>query len=154
MFLQKRQIDGVRFAEPFSVSCNAGWIPLPVLQKNAMEVCFIDQPVADVAPLRERYQGRSVRSLYSCALALAHKSLPQPDIGGTRKVDLRKAPPIDVISLVDVLDGKVDRAKIAGKIVIFGYDGSKAVTFDTRIGKLTAHRVFMANLLVLEQGEK
>jgi hypothetical protein len=37
------------------VSCKAGWIPLPELQKHAAGVNFIDQPVVDVAPIRERY---------------------------------------------------------------------------------------------------
>lgn len=138
----------------FAVSCKAGWIPLPVLQKNATDVCFIDQPVADIALLKERYQGRSVKSLYSCALALAHKPAPQADASGTRKIDLRKAPAVHAISLIDVLDGKVNRANFAGKIVILGYEGPKAPIFDTQVGKLSAHRVFMANLLVLEQGDK
>ena len=136
----------------YAVSCKAGWIPLPGLQKNAARVCFIDQPVADVAPLRERYQGRSVKTLYSCALELARKSVPQADATGKRKIDLSKAPKFDPISLVDVLDGKVNRADFAGKIVILGYDGPKSPMFDTPIGRLSAHRVFMANLLVLEMG--
>jgi len=138
----------------FAVSCKSGWIPLPVLQANAVDVCFIDQPVVDVAPLKERYQGRAVKTLYSCALTLANKRAPPADATGTRKVDLRKAPSIEPISLIDVLDGKANRANFAGKIVILGYEGPKAPTFETQIGKLSAHRAFMDNLLVLEQGEK
>ena len=134
----------------FAFTCKAGWIPLPPLQKNAANVCFIDQPLVDVAPLLERYQGRAVKTLYGCALELAHKAVPAADAAGTRKVDLAKAPRFDVISLVDVLDGKIDRARIAGKIVVFGYEGPKAGMFDTAIGRVTAHRVFMANLLALE----
>ena len=73
------------------------------------------------------------------------------DAGGIRKVDLAKAPRIDAISLIDVLDGKTERGKIAGKVVVFGYDGHKAPMFDSVIGRLSAHRLFMVNLLVLEQ---
>ena len=155
----KSNILEKRFSTPadtkttYAVSCNAGWIPLQVLQKNAVEVCFIDQPVADLAPLRERYQGRAVKTLYSCALELARKFVPQPDASGKRKIDLRKAPRFDAISLIDVLDGKANRADFTGKIVVFGYDGSKSTMFDTAIGKLSAHRVFLANLLILELGE-
>lgn len=117
----------------YAASCKAGWIPLPVLQKNAASVCFIDQPVVDAAPLRERYQGRSVKTLYSCALELAGKSVPQADATGKRRIDLRKAPRIDAISLVDVLDGKVNRADFAGKIVILGYDGTHVRHTDWKI---------------------
>ncbi|MCY7389335.1 MAG: CHASE2 domain-containing protein [Burkholderiales bacterium] len=134
----------------FAVTCSAGWIPLPRLQKSAANVCFIDQAVADAAPMLERYQNRAVKSLYVCALELARKPVRVADAGGTRKVGLAKAPRLDVISLVDVVDGKIDRARIAGKIIVFGYDGAKASMFDTAIGRISAHRVFMANLLALE----
>ena len=145
-----------RFSAPittqmnFSVTCNAGWIPLPSLQKNAANVCFADQVAVDAATMLERYQNRAVKSLYICALEMAGKPLPTANAGGTRKVDLTKAPKFDVISLVDVLDGKIDRKRIAGKIIVFGYEGPKAVMFDTAIGRISAHRAFMANLLALE----
>ncbi len=135
----------------FAVSCKSGWIPLPVLQSKAADVCFIDQSVPDTAPILERYQGRAVKSLYTCALALAGKPGPVADAGGIRKIDLAKAPRIDAISLIDVFDGKTERGKIAGKVVVFGFEGPKAPMFDSSIGRLTAHRLFMANLLVLEQ---
>ncbi len=136
----------------FGAACKAGWIPLPKLQKPAADVCFIDQPVAEVVPLLERYQDRAVKSLYGCALAMASKPLPAGDRSGSLKVDLRKSPRYDVISLVDVLEGKVDRARIAGKVVVFGYEGKLAAMFDTAIGRLSAHHGFMANLLALEAG--
>jgi hypothetical protein len=134
-----------------AVSCKSGWIPLAQLQRNAANVCFVDQPVGDVVPLLEHYQGRAVKVLYACALELAKKPVPVADANGTRKVDLAKVPLFDVISLVDVLEGKVDRARIAGKIVVFGYEGSEAPMFDTTIGRISAHRVFMLNLLAMEQ---
>ncbi len=134
----------------FAVTCEAGWIPLPQMQKNAANVCFIDQQVVDMAPMLERYQHRAVKTLYVCALELAGKPVPVANSRGVRKIDLANAPRFDVISLVDVLDNKVDRARIAGKIVVFGYDGSKAAMFDTAIGRISAHRVFMANLVALE----
>ena len=134
----------------FAVTCKAGWIPLPILQKNAAGVCFVDQPAVDAATILERYQNRAVKSLYVCALELAGKPVPIADAGGTRKVDLAKAPRLDVISLVDVLDGKIERARLAGKIVVFGYEGPKATMHDTAIGRISAHRAFMANLLALE----
>ena len=145
-----------RFSTPatkqmnFAVTCNAGWIPLPNLQTNAANVCFVDQVEVDAATMLERYQNRAVKSLYVCALELAGKPVPVADAGGTRKVDLAKAPQFDVISLVDVLDGKIDRARIAGKIVVFGYEGPKATMHNTAIGRISAHRAFMANLLALE----
>ena len=135
----------------FAVSCKSGWIPLPVLQSTAADVCFIDQSVPDTAPIHERYQGRAVKSLYTCALALAGKSATSTGLTSAPWMDLYEAPRIDVISLIDVLDGKTERGKIAGKVVVFGYEGPKAPMFDTAIGRHSAHRLFMVNLLVLEQ---
>lgn len=135
----------------FTVTCKSGWIPLAQLQRNAADVCFIDQPAIDVALWLERYQGRAVKTLYACALALAKKSVPAADDNGTRKVDLTKVPRFDVISLVDVLDGKIERARITEKIIVFGYEGSKTAMFDSTIGRISAHRVFMLNLRAMEQ---
>ncbi len=135
----------------FAVTCKSGWIPLAQLQRNAADVCFIDQSVADVAPLLERYQGRAVKTLYTCALALAKKPVPAAVGNGTRKVDLAKVSRLDVISLVDVLDGKIDRARVTDKIIVFGYEGSKAAMFDSTIGRISAHRAFMLNLRAMEQ---
>ena len=134
----------------FGMTCRAGWIPLPKLQKPAADVCFIDQPAIDVVPSLERYQDRAVKSLYGCALAMAGKPMPAADRSGSLKVDLRKSTRYQVISLLDVLDGKVERAKIEGKVVVFGYDGKLAEMFDTPIGRLSAHHGFMAILLALE----
>ena len=136
----------------FGATCKSGWIPLPMLQKPAADVCFIDQPAVDIVPLLERYQDRAVKSLYGCALAMAGKAMPAADRSGSLKVDLRKSPRYEVISLLDVLDGKVDLARIAGKVVVLGYEGKLAAMFDTPIGRLSAHRGFMANLLALEAG--
>ena len=134
----------------FGMTCKAGWIPLPTLQKPAADVCFIDQPAIDVVPSLERYQDRAVKSLYGCALRLAGMSMPTIDRSGSVKIDLRKSADYQVISLLDVLDGKVERAKIEGKVVVFGYDGKLAEMFDTPIGRLSAHHGFMAILLALE----
>jgi CHASE2 domain-containing sensor protein len=71
---------------------------------------------------------------------------------GTLKVDVRKAPRVEVISLIDVLDGKIDRARFAGKVVVFGYEGAKSDMFDTPAGRLSAHRAFLTNLLAIEAG--
>jgi CHASE2 domain-containing sensor protein len=76
-----------------------------------------------------------VKTLYICALT-------------------RKAPPINAISPVDVLEGKINRENFAGKIVILGCEGHKAPMFGTSTGKFCARCAFMANLLVLEQGGK
>ena len=145
-----------RFSTPingqanFAVTCKSGWIPLARLQQTAANVCFVDQPAVDVAPLREGYQGRAVKSLYSCAIELARAQVLAADIDGTRKIDLAKAPRFDVISLVDVLDAKIDRNRIAGKIVVFGYEGPKAAMFESAIGRISAHRLFVTNLMALE----
>ena len=135
----------------FAMTCTSGWIPLARLQEKAANVCFIDQSGVDTPFLLERYQGRAVKSLYVCALELAGKPIPVAEANGSRKVDLSAAPRAEVISLVDVLDGKIDRARIANKIVVFGYEGPQAPMFDSAIGRISAHRAFMANLLALEQ---
>lgn len=140
--------------QDFSVSCQSGWIPLPTLQRTAADVCFIDQPAPDVVLWHERYQGRAVRTLYACALTLAGNKITHAESSAPLKVDLKKSPPVNAISLVDVLDGNIDRTRITGKVVVLGYEGAKAPTFDTVMGRLSAHRYFMMNLLLLERVQK
>lgn len=140
--------------QKFDMSCKSGWIPLPALQRSAADVCFIDQPAPDVVLWHERYQGRAVKTLYACALTLAGHKLAHTESAAPLKVDLKKSPLVNAISLIDVLDGKIDRSRIAGKVVVLGYEGAKASMFDTAMGRLSAHRYFMMNLLLLEQAQK
>ena len=81
----------------------------------------------------------------------ASMPVPAADGNGVRKVDLANVPRFDVISVADVPDGKIDRAKIAGKIIVFGYEGPKAAMFDSTIGRISARSAFMLNLRAMEQ---
>jgi hypothetical protein len=54
---------------------------------------------------------------------------------------------LEYLSLCDLLDGKIERSKIGGKIVIIGWDGAASPTMEISAGKVKIHRVFIYGLL-------
>ena len=52
-------------------------------------------------------------------------------------------------SLADLLEDKIDRIKLSGKIVILGYDGDNQAVIQTPIGGLKAHDYFGYVLLAM-----
>jgi hypothetical protein len=53
---------------------------------------------------------------------------------------------IEAISLIDVLDGKVARGGIDGRVVILANDGAKVHAVRTPTGEVKAHRAFCHQL--------
>ena len=106
------------------------------------------------------YQGAPYKSLIVCCLELATNE--QAHIGPGDKIwfgrgfipvdksnvykgDLpREAPtPAEVISLATLLSGKAGRDKIAGRVVIIGWDSARTPTINTEGGKTRIHRLFI-----------
>src|SRR6185437_11036532 len=67
-----------RFTIPISgaaggnlISGTKGWIPLPALSARAHDIGFVDYRTLDRMPLVERYDGRCVKSLFTCCIEVA-----------------------------------------------------------------------------------
>jgi hypothetical protein len=62
------------------------------------------------------------------------------------KVTFPEKDGIDAISLVDLLDGKVERTRVEGRVVILANDGAKMHAVETPVGRVKAHRAFCHQL--------
>jgi hypothetical protein len=150
---------------------NSGWIPLPNFSVCARAVGFVDFTRTDSVPLIERYQGRTVKSLYLCALEFATGAQADFDkadrvILGSRWIGMNEdgqhpirfpdADKIDYIPFHEVLAAKPAdvRATFQGTVVILGYDGTKIDRIGTKIGEMGAHRLFVHQLDALCQDLK
>jgi hypothetical protein len=144
-----------------AIGGESGWLPLEKLAEKAHDVGFIDSRDVSYVPMVEQYRGRLVKSVYRCAIELAagEPVAVEPGKGATLgkrrvaldglsqlKVEFPKKDEIDVISLVDVLDGKVERPRVEGRVVIFANDGAKMHTVETPMGAVKAHRAFCHQL--------
>lgn len=151
-----------------AVSGRSGWIPLPLLSKQAKAIGFVDSASTTV-PILETYQGQTVKSLVLCSieLALGKSAVIEPGqkitIGPkTWKLDtknlstgnLPKADDLKYVTFHQLLDKSAPAKLFAGKVVILGYDGPKIHTLDSAIGKVKAHRMFVYALKgIYEQAE-
>jgi CHASE2 domain-containing sensor protein len=54
---------------------------------------------------------------------------------------------LDYVSFADLVDGKVDAARLRGKVVVIGYDGVKMELVQTNVGPMKADRHFFLGLL-------
>lgn len=136
----------------------SGWIPIKRFADAAAGVGFVDLRSADepfAIPLVERYRGAVVPSLYLSVLQRVFGGdLSATDAAvtiGKRTVRVdghgevavkRAAPGPEVVSLLDLLEGRADPKLFAGRIVELGYDGDKQPQFKTPRGTLNAHRLF------------
>lgn len=152
-----------------AVTGKSGWIPLPIFTEHARDVGFVDSASTTV-PLIETYQGQTVKSLWlcSCELALGQSANIEP---GTRITFGKKVLPLDsknqftaplpkqdalkYIPFHTLLDGTVPVGTLRGKVVILGYDGPGIHSFETPIGKIKAHRLFVYALQgIYEQSQE
>jgi hypothetical protein len=135
-----------------------GWIPLSIFSEHAHAIGFSDFRIAQEAPLLERYKGKPVKSLFTCALEAGFNDLAEIDPAKSFSIAhhkisinslsaLRIDPPaqdkIDSISFVDVLNGKDARNEFKDRVVILGLDSPSAETVDTRIGQIGKNRWFL-----------
>lgn len=140
-----------------AIGGSSGWIPLPMFSEHASDICFVDFAGFPV-PLLETYQGRSVKSLFLCAveMALGERGRIEPGVGIsfsdrvyrlTRRNEMTFAlvedASINYIPFHSVVRGTVDMERIRGKVVILGYDGSSIQSLDTPVGAIPAHRLFI-----------
>jgi CHASE2 domain-containing sensor protein len=146
--------------EPTAISGRSGWIPIPPFVANARDVGFVDFSSTQV-PMLETYQSRTVKSLVVCCIELATgKSAVLGTNGsmkfGTNEVWLdatscvtARIPAKDDLAYIPFtrfLAGDTPANQIKGKVVIIGYDGPGIQSFDTAIGPVKAHRLFVYDL--------
>jgi hypothetical protein len=139
-----------------AVTGSSGWIPLPVLAKNATDIGFVDFN-STLVPMVEQYKSRNVKSLVLCAVELAVGTKgnilqgKQITIGShvikvneTNQVvvKLKGAQFGQSLSFDALLDGSAEH-KLRGKIVILAYDGPHIDKYETAWGPMGAHRYFV-----------
>ena len=146
-----------------SLAGRSGWLPLPALAEKAHDLGFVDfdPQTPDRTPLIEGDQGKAVKNLALVCLELAtgqkavvepgkrvrfgSASLPLDERNFTQLGSFSGAR-LDVVPFHSFLSGETPRSAIEGKIVIFGYDGSKLHTIETDAGPVKAHRYFILGL--------
>jgi hypothetical protein len=147
-----------------SLSGRSGWIPLPTLASNAHDIGFVDLDgdVATAVPMLERYQEQVVKTLVLCCLeaATGGKAVIDPGKkltlanGNTLPLDFQnrvpaKLPSKDELSYIPFhifIAGKTPAKRVAGKVLIIGYDGEKIPVVQTPVGPVRAHRLFVRQL--------
>ena len=140
----------------------SGWIPLPIFSENCYQIGFVNIRNIDAVPLIEVYRGYPVKTLYLEILEYVIAS--KVDFNSLKEIKINKRniqlteyseitvelPTVDhlqYISFVDLIEGKVQKKDVANKVIILGYDGEKIHSFDTKIGKIKAHRMFYYGLI-------
>jgi hypothetical protein len=142
------------------ISGRSGWLPIPRFIANARDVGFVDFASTQV-PRLETYQSRTVKSLVVCCIELATDKSAVMGPNGTMKfgtnelrLDARncvtaRLPAKDDLAYIpfnQFLAGETPAKQIKGKVVIIGYDGPGIQSFDTAIGPVKAHRLFVYDL--------
>lgn len=146
-------------------------LPLPLFADNAHGVGFVD--VADMAqpqlvPAFVKYRKGTVKSLWVEALELATGSPAVIEPAARVRVGPRSLPldqnnqlkvvvgkePVVVHSLLDLLEGRVTRPQIEGKVVVLGYDGEKMEKMATPAGSMRAHRWVLISLIAVWEASK
>jgi hypothetical protein len=138
-----------------------GWLPLKSFSDKAAKVCFVDVAQPDLVPMVTEFQGKPVESLYACVLgdvygggnmvlkggrAIFGKRALPIDGAGQVKIPLSNTRLPNTISALDLLEGKVDKNALEGKVVIVIYTGSKSPTLPIAGTPVKLHQVFMAQL--------
>jgi hypothetical protein len=136
---------------------HSAWIPLPAFADKSHDICFVDFSGSPV-PLVETYKGRAVKSLLLCAVEFATGSKMTLASPGRIKVGSFNAPvdnlhqtvvkypsesTFEFFELSALLDDKLPKDTLKGRIVIIGYDGPHIHTVPTPFGQLGAHRAFI-----------
>lgn len=140
-----------------SVSGSSGWIPLSVFSRQAHDVCFVDFN-SFPAPIVERHQGKTVKSLLACAveLAVGYKAVIRPakeisigdqtallDSSNRVMVTLRQEMPLSSFDFINLLDGSIPPSALRNRVVVIGYDGPSIPQVSSPIGTMGAHRLFV-----------
>lgn len=139
---------------------NKGWLPVKELASNTFDIGFVDIRNMNSIPIIEKYNNNYVKSLYYSILKYVYKDLRLEKnvlINGNKKITLNQYSEMDVnypetdelsyISLIDLINDKIDKEQIKNKIVIIGYDGIQSETQNISTGKVNTHRVFIYGLI-------
>jgi len=100
-------------------------LPVPELEAGAAAIGSVLMPVEPdgvvrFAPRASRIAGREFPSLAAAALGVARGGAPPAALASLR-IDWRRAlPPLRVIPLIDVIEGRFDPAQVAGRVVMIG----------------------------------
>lgn len=140
---------------PTAIAGDRGWLPLAKFAAAAADVGFVDF-ADDLVPLLETYREKTYKSVILSALEmqtdtkvriaadgrllLGEREIPTDDAYVQKA--RRSAAPLPVVSLADLLAGKIDRARVAGRVVVLCYSGSGAPLITTESGTVTAHVFF------------
>jgi hypothetical protein len=144
----------------------SGWIPMPKLMKDSKGLGFVDVANSNTSsvPLVLKYQSKIVPSLWLSAIEQKEGKKAKIVLGkyaqigkifipinnaGEANYKLPIKDTIDSLSFIDLINGKIDRKLIAGKIVILGVDLKTMPTFNTLLGEIGSHRLFYHSLLGL-----
>ena len=138
-----------------------GWLPIRSFSDKAAKVCFVDVAQPDLVPMVTEFQGKPVESMYACILgdvygggnmvlkdgqAIFGKRALPIDGAGQVKIPLSNTALPKTISALDLLEGKVDKKALAGKVVIVIYTGPKSPTLPIAGAPVKVHQIFMAQL--------
>jgi len=146
------------------LSGQSGWIPLEKFSQGCAGVGFVDivskndvlnipmvlkykdtvSPSLELATLELAF-GKSAQIFLGDKVTLASHSLPVDSLSQIH-ARLPDKDQIDYISFVDVIKGNFDKKRVAGKIVILGFDAKETPVLATTLGPLRIHRLFYHSL--------
>jgi hypothetical protein len=143
-----------------SITGRSGWIPTLQLAENAKDVCFVDFEGFPL-PSIEEYRGKSVKSLFLCALEIGVNA-PAKITAGSKveighlsyKLDSLNrfalvVPPskeFEYIPFYKILENENYVEQVQDKVVIIGYTGPKIHKIKTEFGEIAAHELFIQTL--------
>jgi CHASE2 domain-containing sensor protein len=153
----------------YLLSDQSGWIPIDKFSRHCAGIGFVDlaskHDVLNI-PMVLKYQDKIMPSLDLIALEMAFDKPASIVLGGTLSLAGHKLPvdassqihahlpdqdQISTISFIDVTNGKFDKNKVAGKIVIMGFDAKETPVLPTPNGPIRIHRLFVMCLESLYQ---
>ncbi|MBU0712850.1 CHASE2 domain-containing protein [bacterium] len=151
---------------PNILAGNSGWIPLEILSENCYNVGFVDiYPHKNNfhIPVIGLYKNFPIKSLpikifeflYSENIGIENRKLifRGKSYKLTSELEYMFTFPhkerLIKHSFVDLLEDRIDKKELSGKIVILGYDGPHQAAIKTPIGELKVHDYFGYVLLGL-----
>jgi len=144
------------------LSGTSGWLPLPDFAQGAKGIGFVDVRNADYFPMYESYQKRVYKSLILSILSYIFPDLQMSgsylkrngrsvvlNEYGEAKVQYPSSDNLEYVSYCDVVNETIAKDKLAGKIVLIGYDGPNIDMFTTPLGEITGHKAYFYGLISL-----
>jgi hypothetical protein len=141
------------------ISGISGWMPLKIFSDNCYDVGFVDiynRKNNRYCPILGLYQNTIIKSLpikifeylFSENIEIENRTMIfrnnsyrltskyEYKLTFSDKVQLK------IYSFIDLLEDKIGRDELSGKIVILGYGGNRQGLITTPIGELKAHEYF------------